>query len=431
MQTSRAFTLLDSAAPSALRPPLTGWLELLFLPLNAERQLGIILCLSFIPFLKFAFTDQPSIWLSLIQGAPQIALILFSYLIAAFYLSFEWQTLFAVFAIACIGISQLWGVANSPTGTKNFMMPVTFVLLMPIGIFARSLFSHLDPSRRGPFVARISKYILAIMSVELATRIAFSPFINVQENINSYGFAAVNDDWFYRYKQSIFFSDANSVGIALLCLSALLLTFRNEIPRRQLALTYVLILATFSRASIIAAALQLVIVVFWRRRRWIVALLAIVAPIVLIRLVSWYLEEGSQTTQSVDASFLSKLYILSSMIDIFGHAGLLQRLCGIGSGNMQYLTGIAAHDIIVAFIVELGLAGSCLFLFYIWMLARKSPSAIFILLIPLLVNGFSLFLTTIPYVYTTLGIIGSVTLGVTAVSSNVSARHDPRRSQFL
>jgi hypothetical protein len=113
--------------------------------------------------------------------------------------------------------------------------------------------------------------------------------------------------------------------------------------------------------------------------------------------------------RATDLSFVSKLYILRTMIDIYSQADLIQKLFGIGSGNMEYLAGIAAHNILAEFVLEFGFVGSAFFIVYVWLLSRKSPISLFLLIVPLLINGFSLFLTTIPFFYVTLGLLGNVT----------------------
>jgi hypothetical protein len=45
---------------------------------------------------------------------------------------------------------------------------------------------------------------------------------------------------------------------------------------------------------------------------------------------------------------------------------------------------------------------------YVWLLARGSAAAWFLLVVPVLINGFSLFLTTSPFFYVTLGFLGTV-----------------------
>jgi hypothetical protein len=264
------------------------------------------------------------------------------------------------------------------------------------------------------------------MSFECALRFASSPFINAQENVWVYGYAVVNQDWFYRYKQSILFGDSNSVGMALLCLIGMMLAFREQFCRRHLLLAFVLMMATFSRASIIAAVLQFLIYKFWRWRRWILGAIVLSSPFIVFRLLSWYIDTGNQAGGDVDKSFVSKLFILQSMIEIYSGADITQRLFGIGSGNMQFLAGIAAHNILVSFAIELGLVGSAAFLIYMWLLARRSPRAAFLLLLPMFVNGFSLFLTTIPYFYLTLGVLG--TLKTTRILSEGTIESDSKLS---
>jgi hypothetical protein len=394
--------LSDAKAPSTIL------FEALLLAITPARLVACLLCLAFIPFFRFSFTIQPSLGVSLLQGIPQILLMALTLLFAAWRITFNWSAILGFGSIALIAVSQVCGLAHSPAAQKNFVMPATFVLLLPTGLIVSLLFTKVDVEARGVVIAKTAKCVLAIMGFECALRFVFSPLINAEENLNTYGLAVVNDEWFYRYKQSLLFGDSNSVGIALLCLIGIMLAFRKQFRRRHLLFAYLLLLATFSRASIVAAVVQFLIYKFWRWRRWILGAIVLSSPFVLFRLLSWYIDLGSQASGNVDASFVSKLFIIQSMIEIYSGADLVQRLFGIGSGNMQYLAGIAAHNILVAFVLELGFVGSVAFLVYMWVLARRSPRAAFLLVLPIFVNGFSLFLTTIPYFYLTLGVLGTL-----------------------
>jgi hypothetical protein len=393
---------------SHAKTPFTILSDALLLPITPARLVACLLCLAFIPFFRFSFTMQPSLGVSLLQGAPQVLLIALALLFAAWRIRLNWSAILGFGTIILIAVSQACGLAHSPAAQKNFVMPATFVLLLPTGLIVSLLFTKVDVGARATLIARIAKCLLAIMSFECALRLVFSPFINAEENLNTYGLAVVRDDWFYRYKQSLLFGDSNSVGIALLCLIGIMLAFREQFRRRHLLFAYLLLLATFSRASIIAAVLQFLFYKFWRWRRWILGAIVVSSPFILLRLLSWYIDVGDQASEQIDLSFVSKLFILQNMIDIYSRADIVQRLFGIGSGNTEYLAGIAAHNILVAFVLELGFVGSIAFLIYMWLLGRGSPRAAFLLVLPLFVNGFSLFLTTIPYFYLTLGVLGTL-----------------------
>jgi hypothetical protein len=405
----RKFRLVDNLfAPE--NSPLRYVTDLVFRPINRDVLFSAIVCLAYVPFIKVSFSGEHSLWLSIVEGFPQILLTALILLFAATaQISFKFDEILALLAVFFIGLSQLAALLHSPADHKNFIMPAAFPFLLLTGPLIVSLSRRLGIQSRGEYVARVAKLVLVVMSIECAIRYLCSPFIHTAQNLTTYGVSVVDEGWFYRYKQSAIFGDANSTGIALLCLIAILLVFREHVGRRHLALAYILMFATFSRASIVAALFQYLIYKLWRWRRWIVWAIAICSPFVLYGLFVWYLNSGTDALHAADGSFVSKLFILQQMTNIYSQADVFQRLVGIGSGNTEYLAGMAAHNVIVVFVLELGFVGSALLVLYVWSLARRSPQAFFLLIVPMMINASSLFLTTMPYFYVTLGLLGSVT----------------------
>lgn len=411
----------NSLKPIPNIKPITFLASFPVTPINRYSVLSGLIFLAFIPLIRMNYGTEPTPLVSFLQSMPQIAMITLAMtVVVSLKVFFRWQDISAICAAACMGLSQLAGLLHSPASQKNFIMPSVFILLLLTGPVVASLAANIDATSSGEYIAKLVKTLLAIMSFECVTRFALSPLTSSRVNMNTFGSATVNDDWFYRYKQSIIYSDSNSVGMALLCLIALLLVFRGYFRRHHLLLAYFLVLATFSRASIVAAAAQYAIYRFWHWRRWIVRGMVLLSPMALYGLVRWYINSDQSIQNSVDASFLSKLYILQTMADIYRRADLLQRLFGIGSGNTIYIAGMAAHDIIAVWVLEFGFLGSAIFIVYVWLMARKSPLALYLLIVPMLINGFSLFLTTIPFFYVTLGLLGNLRSG--ELSTHVSGR---------
>jgi hypothetical protein len=77
-------------------------------------------------------------------------------------------------------------------------------------------------------------------------------------------------------------------------------------------------------------------------------------------------------------------------------------------GNLFNLAGIFAHNIVATFVLELGIGGSLLFATYVWILSRKCPASIYLLVLPVVINGFSLVSTTMPYFFVTLGLLAAL-----------------------
>ena len=403
------FRLVDSLfAPAS--SPVRYVTEMVFRPIDRDVLFAAIVCLAYVPFIKVTFSAEHSLWMSIVEGLSQILLVTLTLFFAGTaQISFTFDEVLAFLAVFFVGLSQIVALIHSPAEQKNFVMPAAFPMLLLTGPVMLSLSRRLKVEHRGEYVAKIAKLILIVMSFECITRLLSSPFIHTAQNLNAYGSSVVNEDWFYRYKQSIIFSDANSTGIALLCLIAMLLVFREHVRGRHLILAYCLMFATFSRASIVAALFQYLIYKFWQWRRWIVWTTAICSPFVLYGLVLWYLNSETDALHAADGSFVSKLFILQQMTNIYSQADVLQRMVGIGSGNTLYFAGMAAHNIIVVFVLELGFVGSMLLILYVWSLARRSPQTFFLLIVPMMINASSLFLTTMPFFYVTLGLLGSIT----------------------
>jgi hypothetical protein len=187
----------------------------------------------------------------------------------------------------------------------------------------------------------------------------------------------------------------------------------------QFALAYALLLATISRASIFAALCQILLFVFWRRRRWLLSAILLIAPPIILVLFGLYLANDDSLTQ-VDRSFATKFFILERMVAIHRDADLLQKLFGIGLANTQFWIDIAAHNIIATSILEFGYAGSLLVLIYVALISWKSAPAFYLLVIPIIVNGFALVVPSFPCFYVTLGLLGALSMRTREVPAQKS-----------
>src|SRR6266478_5061005 len=57
---------------------------------------------------------------------------------------------------------------------------------------------------------------------------------------------------------------------------------------------------------------------------------------------------------------------------------------------------------------KLGVIGSVLICVYVWLLCRRSPKTFYLLVVPVIVNGFSLILPSMPFFYIALGALSVV-----------------------
>jgi len=307
-------------------------------------------------------------------------------------------TLILIFVIA---VSQAIGLLHSSALDKNYLTPFLFLTSLSIAPTILLLARSYPPSRLRSIMPRIIHWILMFLAIECVTRFIFSPYMPATAETDV-------TDRLYLYKASLFFFDSNFAGIEILCLLAVMFTFREQIGRRKWMLAYLLLFATLSRASIAAGICQLVVYKLWRWRAWTLFGLLSAQALVIIRLFINFTTQGSEAIHDIDGSLSSKFFILSLMTDTYHRADVVQRLFGIGAGNLFNLAGIFAHNIIATLVLELGIGGSLLLIVYVWILSRKCPLSIYFLILPVAINGFSLVSTSMPYFFAALGLLAAL-----------------------
>jgi hypothetical protein len=328
-------------------------------------------------------------------------LMLCAVALCCYLVRLEAEIFASLLLIALISLSQAIGILHSPASDKNYLTPFLFLTSMLIGPTVMLLAKSYPPARLSRLMPRIINWVLVFLSIECVTRLIFSPYMPSTTQSPVTGS-------FYLYKDSLFFFDSNFVGIEILCLLALMFAFRESIGRKKWLLAYMLLFATFSRASIAAGICQLVVYILWRWRAWTFFGLLAAQALIIVRLFINYTTQGQEATQSIDGSLSSKFFILSLMTNIYRQADTAQRLFGIGVGNLFNLAGIFAHNIVATFVIELGIGGSLLFAAYVWVLARKCPASIYLLILPIIVLGFSLVSTSMPFFFAALGLLGAL-----------------------
>jgi hypothetical protein len=348
-----------------------------------------ILIFSFVPVLIYINLSQ--IFLLALCAAA----------LCCFLVRLEADILASLFLVLLISVSQAIGIAHSPAGEKNYLTPFLFLTSLLIGPTMMLLARSYSPERLNRLMPRVIHWILVFLTIECVSRLIFSPYMpaSVERNVN---------DSFYLYKASLFFFDSNFAGIEILCLLAIMFVFRKTIGRKQWLLVYLLLLATFSRAAIISGICQLVVFKLWRWRIWTLVGLLAAQGIVIVHLFTSYATQGSDAIHDIDGSLASKFFILSLMTDTYRQADAAQRIFGIGVGNLFNLAGIFAHNIVATFVVELGISGTLLLVVYVWILSRKHPASIYLLILPMIVNGFSLVSTSMPFFFAALGLLGAL-----------------------
>ena len=352
---------------------------------------------AFSAILIFSFVPTP-IYINLSQI---LLLVLCVIALCCYVVRLETDIFAALFLILLIAVSQAIGIAHSPAAEKNYLTPALFLTSLLIAPAMMLLARQFPLARLYRLMPRVINWVLVFLTVESVSRLIFSPYLPATAGTDV-------SDSFYLYKASLFFFDSNFVGIEILCFLAIMFAFKKEIGRKRWLLAYFLLFATLSRASIAAGICQLVIYKLWRWRAWAFFGLLAAQVIAIYKLFVSYTTQGSQAIHDMDGSLASKFFILSLMTETYRRADTAQRLFGIGVGNLFSLAGIFAHNIVATFVLELGISGSLLFAAYVWILSRKCPASIYLLILPLVINGFSLVSTSMPYFFVALGLLAAL-----------------------
>jgi len=352
---------------------------------------------AFSAILIFSFVPVP-VYINLSQI---FLLMLCGIALCCYLVHFEADISAAFFLILLIAVSQAIGIAHSPAAEKNYLTPALFLTSLLIAPAMMLLARQFPLARLYRLMPRVINWVLVFLTVESVSRLIFSPYLPATAGTDV-------SDSFYLYKASLFFFDSNFVGIEILCFLAIMFAFKKEIGRKRWLLAYFLLFATLSRASIAAGICQLVIYKLWRWRAWAFFGLLAAQVIAIYQLFVSYTTQGSQAIHDMDGSLASKFFILSLMTETYRRADTAQRLFGIGVGNLFSLAGIFAHNIVATFVLELGISGSLLFAAYVWILSRKCPASIYLLILPLVINGFSLVSTSMPYFFVALGLLAAL-----------------------
>ncbi len=379
---------LSGALLTGIRPFAFGALLILsFVPI------------SFVPYFAYGYIDYSQI--------PMFALSI-GVLFCHIYIRPRADISVVLFLIFCIAIFQAFGTIHSPAYHKSFVTPSIFFsskLIAPaVMILARSY----PLSILTRMMPRIVNWILLFLVIECITRLIFSPDLRIA-GLTMYSDEAATS-FLYIYKSSLFFYDSNFVGVEIICLLSIMFAFRGAIDGKKILLGYLLLFTTFSRASIVSGICLFVVYKLWRWRVWTFFGLLLAQALIIAKLFIDYSTQGSEVTKSIDGSFSSKFLLLSIMVNIYQEADRAQKLFGIGAGNFINLSGsLSSHNILATFVTELGIAGSILFIVYIWTHSRKCPTSNCLLILPVVINGFSLIsLAAMPFFFATLGLLGAL-----------------------
>jgi hypothetical protein len=378
------------------------------------KIIQIMIVLSYLALtLGQSYNSNHTILMSITSSLPQIFLILMSIVLLFFgRVVFTKKQLLGLLIAFFFVIIEPFSVSFNDSYTPTYIPGLAFSAFLAVGAIVSALTNKYTQLAERKNIFFLISLLLIFFVTESITRWTLSPSIMSRwrsPEIDMTSMEMVTEaSAFYQYKFGLFFGDSNSTGLALLCLIALMFGFRRYIKLWQYVLVYILMFATLSRASIIASLFQLLLFAGWRWRRSILIAICSVAPIVVLWLVIAYAKNGSDQFVSIDSSFASKLMILNMMTDLYQKFNVWAILFGIGAGNTAGFLGIAAHTIISTFALEFGVIGSLIIVLYIWLLQNKSQIVFYLLILPIIINGFSLVLPNMPFFFVTLGFMGAL-----------------------
>lgn len=349
-----------------------------------------------------------NVGLNVSQGLLALALAIFaaSSVMRGRYLVIAGRAYFPLILTFLLVTSQAIGTYTSPVEEKTYVTPLLFIiclLLTTLVAVTKPLYFS------DKWLGRSIRFLILFFVFEAVTRYILGP---------RYLARPQNEGSFYLYKASFFYFDSNFVGIAIICLLAIMLAHRHLFGRAWFVLLYVLLLGTLSRASIFAGIIQLVLANSAKHRKALAWLLLICAPAIAYYLFGQF-TSGSSSIQNIDGSFATKFYLLEQMVLTLQYSTMTQLLFGIGAGNTAGLLGMFAHNILVTAVLEFGAVGTLLLFVFVGFFCRKSPAAFYLLVLPVAMNGFSVVSASMPYFFVALGLLAATEFNVVQRTRNV------------
>ena len=218
-------------------------------------------------------------------------------------------------------------------------------------------------------------------------------------------------DFLYRYhagggysglysikEHSLMFEDSNFVGIVCVSLLSLALFIRKEYNYgflKQILSIIIFAILTFSRATIIACFISLLLYRFWdgkiRFYYFIVLCVLVIGAFILI--ISYF---------KTDPSFLLRLNIIDHILS-FVNPGDGSFLYGWGLGNTKYFIGKSAHNFILSYLLEIGLIGLLSYI-VLWAEFIRISRNVMYIMVPVFVNLMAVE-GVMPYTYVCFAIV--------------------------
>jgi hypothetical protein len=267
----------------------------------------------------------------------------------------------------------------------NFVLgPVGFLLVAGNG-------RRLSSKTLGKISRHFVYFTIAITALECVYRLTHPDYSFLEDAQERQ--IDIADIAFYAYKfNSLMYLDSNFVGLQVaivFAFSLALIRFDIRFPRFVYVILFVIICATLSRASVIAA---LAAVAFYVYPRLSVALrvASMIVGFIGVQVVFLLVQ--------TDGSFVTKIALLEQLGAYLNVAPTMDLLLGVGAGRAIDYLGMGAHNLVVAYIVEAGLLLSTV-VAVVWCYLFKSAKGAGLIIAVWIINGFSLTSFAMPYMY--------------------------------
>lgn len=270
------------------------------------------------------------------------------------------------------------------------MSPMLFFLTVIVGHFVGSFVINKS-------IRHYLYFSIVLLIIECVIRLSNPSYDYIDLLYERYG--GVEDYLFYAYKiNSLMYQDSNFVGIQSVILFSFLCAINlyfKKVNRLLFLLVFLIGLATLSRASIISLIVVYLLMEVKRRPR-VFGFFVFFLFTLCFSFLFGYL--------GADNSFNSKIQILSTFFSHLSSLRVFDFLFGFGVGSSSEVLGIGAHNILVVYFLESGLIFSAIIML-LWVgFCRYVPGA-WLMVIGVLINGFSLTSYAIPYFYTSIGLL--------------------------
>ncbi|MCL2027595.1 MAG: O-antigen ligase family protein [Bacteroidales bacterium] len=240
------------------------------------------------------------------------------------------------------------------------------------------------------------RYSLIILTIEAILRYS----------VNLY-YITLNPDFFYGFYSFKFngpmYLTSNAVACHLVTLLFFMFWWRQtykESLNKEIAIAFILIALTFSRAAIPAIGAGLVYYGLFRDLNWKKSVLALFS-IGIIGIISLFVLRYFIS----DDSFQSKFIIIEEAFEYYKTADLKSILFGIGFYETEKIMTYYAHNYFLLYLMETGVIGLFLLCATLFTLVLTTNGLAMIILIPFIIQSAAESQTFLPYFYVTMAFI--------------------------